>query len=34
MNQVCTPDLSHLRGSPHVHVLVDAVVDVDGFPRQ
>jgi hypothetical protein len=31
MNQVCTPDLSHLRGSPHVdvHVHVHVNVDVD-----
>jgi hypothetical protein len=34
MNQVCTPDLSHLRGSPQaiiVDVVVLVLVDVDGF---
>jgi hypothetical protein len=31
MNQVCTPDLSHLRGSPHVDVHDCVYEHVDGF---
>jgi hypothetical protein len=31
MNQLCTPNLSHWRGSPHVIVDVHVLVDVVGF---
>jgi len=33
MNQLCTPNLSHWRGSPHACVHVHIIVDMNGFSQ-